>query len=208
MNAVPKNSHLVRILSIDPGTTNMGWAISDFNLDTGIFGVVNYGVITAIKTAKKRKDAVLEFGPRFIALTVVQEEITKLLLQYQPHFVGAEDTFFNPRTPQAHISLLLCLSSIDTVLYQLYMKNELTHSTAKKLYKMSPMTVKMVVSEHGHSGKQQVLDSIKKNTNIQFNQAANDESFKETLVLADHESDAIAVGYTLAKNTVIDRYLT
>ena len=45
----------VRILSFDPGTTNMGWAISQYDTLTGDFDVIQHGVFKSSKVAKKRK---------------------------------------------------------------------------------------------------------------------------------------------------------
>ena len=110
----------VRILSFDPGTTNMGWAISQYDTLTGDFDVIQHGVFKSSKVAKKRKEEVECFGQRMIALGVIIEETSKLVSQYQPHYVVTEDTFFNPGTPQAHIALLLCIHSVERMLYVAY----------------------------------------------------------------------------------------
>lgn len=193
----------VRILSFDPGSTNMGWAVSEYMIPTGDFLVVNYGIFKASKIAKKRKDEVLDFGQRLISLSVINEEVEKLLNSYQPHYVVTEDTFFNPGTPQAYISLLLCIHTVEQTLYRAFLNGKLKNHTAKKLYKIAPSTIKMIISGKGSNFKQQVIDSIVENEQITFKSVAVDESGNPTVSLIEHEADAIAGGFTFAKTNLI-----
>ena len=190
----------VRILSFDPGTTNMGWALSEYDPMTGQFNVHSYGVFKSTKVAKKRKEEVECFGQRMIALRVVFEETSKLMQQYQPNFVVTEDTFFNPGTPQAHIALLLCIHAIEHMLYTTYHDQRLVHATAKKIYKLAPSTIKMILSGHGMSIKAKMMDALMSANEIQFVNKSKEEL--EGLLI-EHEVDAIAVGYTFAKTELI-----
>lgn len=190
----------VRILSFDPGTTNMGWAISEYDILTGKFDVIQYGTFKSTKVAKKRKEEVECFGQRMIALGVIIEESSKLIYQYQPNYVVTEDTFFNPGTPQAHIALLLCIHSVERMLYVAYHANELVHSSAKKLYKLAPSTIKMIISGHGLSIKSKILDAIMLEEKIQFVNKKKEEMID---LVSEHEADAIACGFTFAKTELI-----
>ena len=194
------NSHAVHILSFDPGTTNMGWALSEYNLDTGQFDVHHFGLFKSAKIAKKRKEDVECFGQRLISLRVVFEETSKLILQYQPHYVVTEDTFFNPGTPQAHIALLLCIHAVEHMMYTFYNEGKLVHHSSRKLYKLAPSTIKMITSGHGSSVKSKMLDAVLNEENIQFVNKSKEEL--ET-ILTDHETDAIACGYAFAKTELI-----
>lgn len=190
----------VRILSFDPGTTNMGWALSEYDLVSGSFIVYHHGLFKASKVAKKRKDEIECFGQRLISLTVVAEESAKLLLHHQPNYVVTEDTFFNPRTPNAHIALLLCINSVERTMYHAYHDGKLKHDTAKKLHKISPATIKMIASGSGSNIKQSVINAVLADGAIKFNNPKEDL----LTLLTEHEADAIAGGYTFAKtNTFI-----
>lgn len=200
MSVPVDNLQAVRILSFDPGTTNMGWAISEYNPITGKFDVHHVGLFKSTKVAKKRKEDVECFGQRLIALRVVFEETSKLILQYQPHYVVTEDTFFNPGTPQAHIALLLCIHAVEHMMYTFYNEGKLHNPSARKLYKLAPSTIKMITSGHGSSIKSKMLDAVMNEENIQFVNKS-----KEDLVttITEHETDAVACGYAFAKTELI-----
>lgn len=193
--SVPDLSHPVRILSFDPGTTNMGWAISEYSILTGDFVVFHYGLFKSSRIAKKRKDEVEIFGQRLISLMVVAEEVSRIILHHQPHFVVSEDTFFHAGTPQAHVALLLCINSVERVLYNLQKDGRLKNRTAGKLYKLAPATIKMITGGHGTSIKQKIIDSVTADNIIKFNTPKEDLAS----ILTEHEADAIACGYSFAK---------
>ena len=193
----------IKILSFDPGQGNMGWAISEYTIENGDFHVLNYGVFKASKVAKKRKEEVLDFGQRLVSLSVICEEVEKLLLSHQPHYVVTEDTFFNPGTPQAYVSLLLCIHTVERTLYRTFFNGKLKHQTAKKLYKIAPSTIKMIISGKGSNFKQQVIDSIIENEQITFKNSQVDENGNPLITLIEHEADAIAGGFTFAKTNLI-----
>lgn len=195
---VPDFTQPVRILSFDPGTTNMGWAISEYHLNNGDFVVIQHGVFKSSKIAKKRKDEVEYYGQRLISLMVVAEEASRLLLHHQPNYVVSEDTFFHAGTPQAHVALLLCINSVERVLYHLQKEERLKHESAKKLYKLAPATIKMIVGGHGSSIKQKIIDIVTSDGIIKFQTPRDDMS----AVLTEHEADAIACGYSFAKTNV------
>lgn len=197
------NVEPIRILSFDPGSTNMGWAISEYIVDTGDFLVLNYGIFKASKIAKKRKDEVLDFGQRLISLSVINEEVEKLLNSHQPHYVVTEDAFFNPGTPQAYISLLLCIHTVEQTLYRTFRNGKLKHQSAKKLYKIAPSTIKMIISGKGSNFKQQVIDSIVNNEQITFKNVQVDDVGNPIVSLIEHEADAVAGGFAFAKTNLI-----
>lgn len=190
----------IRVLSFDPGTTNMGWAISEYHVSNGQFVVHNQGLFKSSKIAKKRKEDVEHFGQRFVSLSVVTEETQRLLLSYQPHFVCTEDTFFNPRTPQAHVALLLCIHTVELVLYRNFCDNRLHHPTARKIYKLAPMTIKMMTTGKGNSDKEGITDAIRNEDRIQFNNQRK-EDVMESMI--EHVSDAIACGWSFVKTELI-----
>ena len=194
----PNHIH-IRLLSFDPGTTNMGWAYSNYNTNTGEFTVLNYGLFQASKIAKKRKELVNDFGQRVISLQVIQEETERLINSYNPDFVISEDTFFHYSTPQAHIVLALCIYTVEKVLFTLFNLNKLKKMTAKRLYKLAPSTIKMIMSGSGSSNKQKIIEAVTNGEIIKFNTKRNDLD-----IITEHEADAIAIGYTFIKVNMID----
>ena len=187
------NTPPVKILSFDPGTTVMGWAISEYDSKTGVLSVLYHGTIKGTKSAKKLKQEVEDYGPRLIALSIIEDEVRSLVTTHQPNFVASEDTFHNPRTPNAHSALTLCIYSIERMLRKTYKELVLKKTTAKVLHKFAPVLVKSIASGKGTSMKQEMIVSITNNPFIQF------RSPMDEVILCEHEADAIAVGYTFAK---------
>lgn len=198
-----------RILSFDPGTTNLGWAIGDYQIDPIDYRVRCHGVTHATRMAKKQKDAVGEHGIRLIALDVVEDEVCRLMKKYQPDYVVSEDTYFNSRTPGAHAALLLCIHVISRTLFHLYKDENSIPLTASKLHKLAPSTIKLAISGRGTSNKVEVIESVLSNPEISFDVVPvhKDQLSEENAVaLCEHDADAISVGYAFAKTELIHMF--
>ena len=199
------NQNCIRILSFDPGMNNTGWAISNYNIVTKVFDVLKYGTIKASKMAEKQKELTNRHGKQIVAINILKQEITKLVIDSVPDYVASEDSFYNPKTPNAYRSLLLCLFSIDNILFNMYYYKEECNlnETASKLHKISPKTIKMVMSGTGNSFKVDMLEALKKQyseIDITFSHYPNVpfEDFQNTLT--EHSIDAVSCGFSFAKS--------
>ena len=132
------------IMGIDPGINNTGICILKLNKKNNEISLVDRFVIKANETAKKQnKDDAREYGNVF-SLVVYEKEMLELFNKYNPDFVACEDAFYSPRTPNAFVSLKLCINAIQRVLYQHF---------RKQLYKIPPKLAKSAVSQ-GTAGVQ------------------------------------------------------
>lgn len=189
------NHSSTRILSIDPSTTALGWALSEYDRDSGELLVQYTGIISANKIAKKkRKEEIEEFGPKLITLSILEEEFEKLVLSKQPNYVVAEDTFYNPGMPQAHPALLLCLHVLEQTLKRLFDTNKLNIATSKKLHKFAPKFIKSSLTGKGNASKQQMIESAQTHDKIKYVDGLLDPEKP----LEEHIADAVAIGYTFA----------
>lgn len=173
----------IRILSFDPGLSKAGWSIIDYKPDAGTLVVNQFGMLSAnrLTTHRDLEEEVKRFGKQIIALNALRDMVASLFTEYQPDYVVAEDTFFNPITPSAYAALLQWL---NTVALYLYREHQLP------LYRISPRSVKLCSAGYGGSGKGNVQEAIIRLNNLKFKQK------KYLAGLTEHEADAIAVAYT------------
>ena len=202
LTKVPNN---IRIISIDPGLSTLGWAISNLDKITGKFNVLKFGSIKASKNAIKQKELVETYGKQLVALNIINQEIKKLIYDSVPNYAVSEDAFYNPGTPNAFKSLLLCLNTIDNILFNIsYYKEECNlPDTAKKLYKIPSKEVKKIMSGTGSSFKLDMLQALKdrmESGDIIISSLSNYPIESIGSFINEHEVDAISVGYAFAKN--------
>lgn len=174
-----------KILSIDPGQTTLGFAVSTFTPASGSFHVNHFNMIESIKLAKKEmKDDYKQFG-NLISLSMLEREFRRLMDNYKPDFVCSEDAFYSPRTPNAFISLKLCIHTMGRVLYDTYKQH---------LYLIAPKLAKQTVSK-GTADKLAVQNAILSIPSLTI----KDTKLKPITCMTEHEADSIAIGYTFCK---------
>lgn len=178
----------IKILSIDPGITNLGWACSEYVPVTSEFHVRQYGLVKASKEAKKIKEFRDLVEGQVLGLSVLEGAMTTIIDDFLPHFVVSEDCFINIRCPSAHASLATCLYSISRILFTRWSEGNL--ATNPRLFKIAPRSIKLAISGYGGSDKLNILDAVLTNDKIKF--PIPDP------ILSEHECDAIACGYVFA----------
>lgn len=176
----------VRILSFDPGTTCLGWAVSQYHSDQNKFQVLKFGNMKPSDTAKKQKDDCEIYTRQLISLFHVEAIVRELIETYSPQYIVSEDAFYHPgRGVNAYIALKLCIHTIARIAMDYKLG----------IYKISPCGIKSLVAGHGHADKTTIQDAILNNPNISF-KAAKQIAFDK---MVEHEADAIAIGYAFVK---------
>lgn len=175
-----------KIVAIDPGLTNTGWSYLEYDTSTGIVLVKHTGKICAIAHTKKvEKESYKKYG-NLISLMEYEKLINELQNKYHPDHICCEDAFYNSRTPNAYLSLKLCINSIGRVLY----------SYDKLLYLIAPKVAKQAVFGKGTANKEDIQLAIRKIDNLHFHpDIVLDE-------LVEHEADSIAIGYAFIMNNL------
>ncbi len=147
------------ILGIDPGYATLGYAFLEGKMEPCL---VNVGIISTSKE--------MSYLERILE---IEDNLTKLIKQYQPKFAAVEKLFFkkNQKTAfevaQARGVVLLTLAK---------------HKLSVTEY--SPLQVKKSIALKGNANKKQVQWMIKKILNL-----------KET-IKQDDAADALAIGLT------------
>lgn len=176
----------IRILAIDPGLTNTGWALMECDPSCGALVITRTGEFHPGPTAEHAdyRESVNNFTKRTISLKLLRERMNSILIETQPDHVVAEGIFFNPMRPQAHEALamwhcvvrLACLDVLN-----------------KKLDVVPTKIAKKELTGSGGNGKLTVQQSIIMNDDITFKNASLERTMSE------HVADAIAVGYAFMK---------
>lgn len=183
----------IKLLGIDPGINNTGYSVGIFDPKTDVLVIKDYGVICANALTRKERKADYETYRNVASLSVYADEIEKLLVQHKPDYVACESSFYNPRMPNAYLSLSLCIHTIKTVLYEKHRKllNMIAPSEAK-LAVATGLADKTVVQEAIHNRK----DLIIKHTKA-----------KPMEKMVEHEADSIAIMYAFAKGGLRNFYM-
>lgn len=171
----------IKIIGIDPGIHNCGVALCEYNTDSKKLIVKDFFTIHASELARKfnKKDSVT-YGSIF-SLFLLEKEFDSIFKEYQPDYIGSEDAFYNPRTPNAFISLKSCINSIKRVLY----------SYSKKLNLIAPKLAKATVIK-ATANKNDMMTAITKLPDLIIEKDITD--------IVEHEADAIGIAYTLYKS--------
>lgn len=183
----------IKILGIDPGINNTGWNISVFNPNNGKLIVSTYGKFQANMLAKKEMRQENKVYGNIVSLFLYEREIKSIFDSFQPDYVASEDAFYNPRTPNAYLSLKLCINAIQRVLF--------TYS--KVLYRIPPTVAKQAVWGNGSANKAAVQDSIQRLDDLIIKSTKQNPIEK----MVEHEADSIAVSYAFTKTVLPDLLL-
>jgi len=169
-----------KLIGIDPGINNCGVAMCTYNTDSEILTVHDFLTIKSNETAMKTNRKESKTYGSIIPLFMLEREINNVVTAWEPEFVACEDAFYNPRTPNAFVSLKNCITSIRRVLYQ--------HQ--KILYLIAPKLSKMTVVK-ATADKNDMINAITHLSDITIIPSTDD--------IVEHEADAIGIAYTFIK---------
>jgi Holliday junction resolvasome RuvABC endonuclease subunit len=180
------NNKKFRILALDPGLTTTGWSILDRDYDTGNLTVIKTGEMHPSPTVDKKnyRDEVERYDKRTMSLTVLREEVTKLITTFSPDAISCEDAFINPKRPAAYGALCMIICTVKL----------LCRDIARKPLIVIPTKIaKLEMTHSGSSGKYDVISAVSSNPHIIF----KDEI--EKTQMSEHVADSIAVAYAFSR---------
>ena len=167
------------VMGIDPSTSHLGHSKLTYDIKKQRTITETYGCFSATDLARKySKQEVKEYG-NIISLFQCEQEIERIVDDYQPDFVVSESPFVY-RFPQAFASLCLCVNAIQRALYK----------TNRKLYLIAPRQAKKAIG-NSMAGKEEVQEAIHHLPDLKI--IHTKEKPKETMV--EHEADSIAIAY-------------
>ncbi len=177
----------IRILGIDPGINNTGYSLGIFDIESDTITIKEYGVFCASAIAKKKQKEDYKVFGTVISYACYAQKMKSLIDTYKPDYVVSESAFYNPRMPNAYLSLSLCINTIRNVLYEY----------RKVLYTIAPKEAKQTVAT-ATSDKAAIQESIHNLDDLHIRHT--DQKSVEKMV--EHEADSIAILYTFCKKTL------
>jgi len=179
MLIMPIASPIYRILSIDPGSYNLGFAVIDIDVALRTATVVNAGTFYS-KGAPEQWQFLAEIqGERFTRFHYLYQAVSDLLVQTQPQWVISEAPYLG-KFLQAYEALVECLSMVRQAVYH--------YNPALPLETVDPPSVKKAV---GASGRSKDKDIVR----VALSQMSK-LHWRDTTIntLDEHAIDAVAVG--------------
>ena len=180
----------IKILGIDPGINHTGWSIGSFDPVSNTIAVPIYGEIQAHNIAKKEARREFKTYGSLVSLNFYKREFDLLIDHYKPDFVASEDAFYNPRCPNAFLSLKLCIHTIQRLLFERMMR----------LYLIAPTVAKQAVWGKGTANKLAIQESIQNLPDLKI----RDTKQHPITEMQEHEADSIAIMYAFVKNILPD----
>lgn len=179
---VSSNGRIIRVLSFDPGTGNLGWALNEHDIDNNATVVPKFGTIVGKNVYRKVCELMPGADKRFTILEGMEVIIADIITTTKPDFIVTEDTFFNPIRPAAFQSLSLVIGMLQRLAWRV---------SKKIIYKYPPQHIKKVVTQYGMAQKCTVRENL-----IEQGVVIKDSRQSPISKLDEHSSDAIAAGRT------------
>lgn len=177
------------ILGIDPGSTNLGIAILNFELFSKEIISTEAFTINADRLVLNNSWLSENYDNKTARITALREKLLYILDYYDPVAIACESPFYNPKRPQAYGVLVEVLAMIRSVVIE--------HDDWKKLHMIDPSSVKQAVGAPGNANKETMAYHIGR---------MNQLNILRECVLDEHSVDATAVAYCkyirLVKNEV------
>lgn len=168
----------ITVLSIDPGTTCLGFAITKLSIPNLEIVEVFGWTIDATRLSFYREDVIEIYGEKFARIMAIKQMFKLVLEFHKPLCVVCESPFFSIQRPSAAGPLYELLATLEQTVYE--------WDSQKPLYKIDPKTVKKAVKASHNAKKDEVKLAL---------------SIVEELKIANldyldqHAIDAVAVGY-------------
>jgi len=181
----------IKVLAIDPGTTNCGWSILEYVTTTGEITIAKLGTIHPRRIVSRvaMDDRREKFGGGILRIDLLRNEISDIIEENNPEFIAIEDAFYNPKFPNAYGIILQCITTIQLLIFR---------SFNKKIYKIPTKSHKETVTGNGSIKKDCVQNIVINHPELTY------RSEKLKLKMTQDEADAISVGFHFCKKMILD----
>lgn len=169
------------ILSVDPGTQNLGLTASIADFKNREFEVITSQTIDIDRLVNINNAHLVEVYNKYsVMMDVVYSLIYEAVKQYNPDWVICESPYMNSRFPLPYALLTLCTQTINKAVKD--------YSTSIGFSLVDPASVKKEIGAKGNSGdKTAVKTAILTHPAIVSN--------IDLSLLDEHSCDSIAIGY-------------
>lgn len=173
------------VVGIDPGSTNLGIACIEFDIET--MTIVKSSCLTynAKKIIRKESWSTEIHGERKDRIDALQAAILNYLQQTEPIQIAIESPFFNSKMPSAFGALTEVLTAIKQAVKE--------YDIWRVPYLIDPPTVKRAVGAAGNAGKDDMKLKVIALVDLNYKGQTPLE------LLDEHSIDALAVAYARFK---------
>ena len=184
MFTFPESDEPLRVLSIDPGSYNTGFAYWTWDFKEQVFDLHNSFTLK-FPDSDSRYNAVRHVSTDRIArLHHLNDSLEDILAEFKPHVVVAESNYMG-KFADAFATLVECVAVSRNVLYR--------YDPTMPLLMVDPPSAKKAAGIIGKSkDKLDVTRALAKRTDIRWHDV-------KLLELDEHSVDAVAIGYWLMK---------
>lgn len=181
---LPDSLFRVRIIGIDPGSTELGLCILDFDIRTMKVLLVKPFTVYVDKLSQNESIAATR-GNRVARLDALRKTLCAVFTEHRPDIVVSEAPFYNPRMPGAFAPLVETMDTIGRAVGD--------YDPVIRLATLAPSIVKKgVESAAGSNDKGLVRDALQKIPELGL-------TAQIVSRLSTHATDAAAVAYTKFK---------
>lgn len=183
----PDNPDLdaIRIIGIDPGSTNLGYARLDFSGLTGKIIRTNAITLTVGRKSDMDVDMAETHGDRFARIAALCDQLKAMLESDRPHYIVCESPFYNPKRPMAYGVLVEVMSALRRTVWE--------YHPFMKFDPIDPSSAKNAVGASGAAKKEVMQQAIISMTELNY------EGEIPQTEIDEHSIDAIAVAYSRYK---------
>lgn len=177
---------IIRVVSIDPGFTMLGVAVStlDYNTHKQELLYCETFKVSSVTRQYEHHD-ICSGTSRVINTFAICNLMRSILQEHQPDIIICEAAYLN-RFPLAFVSLSLCLNAIESAAYG--------YDNDIGFYTFDPATIKNANGVKGNSGdKDAMTQSLLSNEHIQTQ--------IDLTELDEHSVDAVCIGFCYFKLT-------
>jgi Holliday junction resolvasome RuvABC endonuclease subunit len=170
----------IRLISIDPGLTNFGFAIFELH-SNGEYTLLEADTFCTEHHLNDYNYIVELHGERQAKLFLIRSFFTEILEKYRPLGVGSEIPYFNRKRPMAFEALVAVVTTIEACV--------IDYDPGITFYRIPAASVKKNMEVSGRSGDKNLMKTAVLGKGIKYYGAI--DSFGPDTI------DAIAVGVSL-----------
>ena len=182
-----ENNNAVRVVGIDPGSTNMGFGVIEGDVIAG--KVISCSAITL--NANKIQCSELDervHSARYARIFALTEALHDLFVQTRPTLVACESPFMSRRRPMAYGALMETVYAVRIALRR--------YDSTIYLDLVDPPTAKIAVGAKGNADKDAVLKAVLSlEGGSVFSSFDEKRSGRAIGSLDEHSSDSLAIAY-------------
>ncbi len=171
------------ILSIDPGTHNLGYAVFELDIESLEIKKVHAWTVDATRLQYYMEEVATRHGDKFARILAHKKNFREVLDFYNPLMVVYESPFFNMQRASAAGPLYELQGTYEQTLFE--------WDPYRPLHKVEPKTVKKGVGASASAKKPEMKEAISKIEELKC---------LSLDFLDEHSIDAVAVGYQYINN--------